>query len=76
MSPRRKKERKLRRPEMRRLSGEELRAWRKKHDLTQAEAAYLIGVCQQTWSKWESEKRTPPLYLEFLLRCLEKEANL
>ncbi len=73
MSPRRKKERKLKRPEMRRLSGEELRAWRKKHGLTQAELAWLLGVSQSAIGKWETGDRKIPPFLSFTLSCLERE---
>ena len=36
MSPARKPKRELKRPPLRRMSGEELRAWRIKHDLSWA----------------------------------------
>ena len=55
------------------MSGEELRAWRIKHDLSQAELAELLGVDQTTISAWEKEKRIPPKYLPLLLIFLEKE---
>ena len=73
MSPRRKKEKKLRRPEMRRMTGEELRAWRLRHGLTQAELAWLLGVSQSAVGKWETGDRKIPPFLSFTLSCLERE---
>ncbi|HFC97509.1 MAG TPA: XRE family transcriptional regulator [Thermosulfurimonas dismutans] len=58
---------------MRRLSGEELRAWRKKHGLTQAELAWLLGVSQSAIGKWETGDRKIPPFLSFTLSCLERE---
>ena len=72
MSPARKPRRKLPKPPLRRMSGEELRAWRIKHDLSQAELAELLGVGQNTISQWELEKRKIPPYLSLLLDYLEQ----
>ena len=73
MSPARKPKRELKRPPLRRMSGEELRAWRIKHDLSQAELAELLGLHQTAISHWESGKRKIPDYLSLLLLFLEKE---
>jgi len=70
--PAKRPKRELKRPPLRRMTGEELRAWRLKHDLSQAELAYLLGVRQNTISRWEQGKRAVPLYLPLLLRFLEE----
>ena len=72
MSPARKPKRELKKPPLRRMSGEELRAWRIKHDLSQAELAELLGVNQKTISFWELERRKIPNYMPLLLEYLEK----
>ena len=61
---------------MRRLSGEELRAWRKKHGLTQAELAWLLYVSRDAVSNWETERRKIPPYISYVLRKLEEEGFL
>ena len=76
MSPARRPKRELKRPPLRRMTGEELRAWRLKHDLSQAELAYLLGVSQKAVSHWEKGDRKIPLYLSFLLEMLKKEGYL
>ena len=72
MSPARKPRRKLKKPPLKRMSGEELRTWRIKHDLSQAELAELLGINQKTISFWELEKRKIPNYMSLLLEYLEK----
>jgi len=73
MSPRPKKEKKLTRPPMRRLSPEELRAWRLTHGLTQQELAWLLGLNHHsTISRWESGTHSIPPYLSLVLDVLEK----
>ena len=72
MSPRPKKEKKLKRPKLRRLSPEELRAWRLKHNLTQQELGWLLGLSQDAISSWETGRRKIPPYLSLLLDVLEK----
>ena len=74
--PARRPKKKLRKPPLRRMTGEELRAWRIEHDLSQAELAELLGVSQKAISHWEKEDRKIPLYLPFLLEMLEKEGYL
>ena len=74
--PAKKPKRELKKPPLRRMSGEELRNWRIRHDLSQAELAELLGVDQTTISAWEKEKRVPPKYLPLLLMFLEKEGFL
>ena len=72
MSPRPKKEKKLKRPPLRRLSPEELRAWRLKHNLTQQELGWLLGLSREAISNWERGTRTIPPYLSLVLDVLEK----
>jgi len=76
MSPARKPRRELRKPPLKRMSGEELRAWRIKHDLSQAELAELLGVKQSAISRWETEKHAIPPYLHIVLEYLEKNRYL
>ncbi len=76
MSPARKPRRELPKPPLRRMSGEELRAWRIKHDLSQAELAELLGVSQRAISHWESEQRPIPLYIPILLEYLEEKGYI
>ena len=73
MSPRQKKQKKLTRPPLRRLTPNDLKAWRLKHDLTQQELAWLLGVRHSTISRWENGKHSIPNYLFFLLSCLEEK---
>ena len=70
--PAKRPKRELKRPPLRRMSGEELRKWRIEHDLSQEELAYLLGINQKTISLWELGKRKPPVYLPLLLEYLEK----
>lgn len=55
-----------------------LRAWRKRHGLTQAGASTLLGIGVRAWINWEvedvgsKEKRVPPPYLPYALFWLEK----
>jgi len=70
--PAAKKEKKLTRPPLRRLTGEELRAWRKRHGLTQQELAWLLGLSREAISNWERGTRTIPPYLCLVLDVLEK----
>ena len=71
--PAKKPKRELKKPPLRRMSGEELRNWRIRHDLSQAELAELLGVSQKAISHWEREDRKIPLYLAFLLEVLERD---
>jgi len=38
-----------------------LRAWREKHQLSQAAAAERVGVRQNTWSDWEHDRKKPQI---------------
>ncbi len=74
--PARRPRRKLKKPPLRRMTGEELRAWRIKHDLSQAELAELLGVKQSAISRWETGKHSIPPYLHIVLSYLEKKGYL
>ena len=74
--PAKRPRKELKIPPLRRMSGEEIRNWRLKHDLSQQELAELLGIDQTTVSAWEKEKRVPPKYLPLLLMFLEKEGYL
>ena len=76
MSPARKPRRELKKPPLKRMSGEELRAWRIKHDLSQAELAELLGVTQKAISQWELEQRKIPPYLSLVLEYLQEKKYL
>lgn len=54
------------------MTGEEVRALRKSYGLTTRDMADMVGVPQQTWSKWEHNYCPGPW--AFLLRELEDEA--
>ena len=71
--PAKRPKRKLKKPPLRQMSGEELRKWRLKHDLSQAELAELLGVAQQTVSRWESGSRKIPPYMCYLLEYIEEK---
>ena len=70
--PAKRPKRKLKKPPLRQMSGEELRKWRLKHDLSQAELAELLGVSQNTISQWENGVRQMPVYMPLLLLFLEQ----
>lgn len=42
------------------MTGSELRAWRKSHDLTTREAAKVLGCSHAAISRWENENRHNP----------------
>ena len=71
MSPARKPKRELKKPPLRQMTPEELKEWRLKYDLSQAELAELLGIKQQTVSCWETGTRKIPIYLSLLLDYLE-----
>ncbi len=60
----------------RRMTPEELRAFRKKHGLSQRDLAELLGVSAGTVADWETGRNRIPRYLHFVLNCLEKEEIL
>jgi predicted transcriptional regulator len=53
------------------MTGEDLKNWRKRWDITQIELARLLGTYQETISRWEREKRGIPSHLSLALEALE-----
>ena len=47
-----------------------LRVWRQRAELSQENAAAMLGVASTTWSHWETGRRLPTPHLLFLLREL------
>jgi DNA-binding XRE family transcriptional regulator len=45
----------------------DLRRWRTRHGLTQADAAEVVGVHERSWRKWELEERAIPKMLALLV---------
>lgn len=45
-----------------------LRLWRQQRQLSQENAADILGVAATTWSHWETGRRLPTPHLLFLLR--------
>ena len=70
--PARRPKKELAKPPLRRMSGEELRNWRIKYDLSQAELAELLGVTAKAISNWEVGLRKPPAFLSLALMFLEQ----
>lgn len=56
---------------MKTFTGPEFRAWRAKHDLTQQQAADLIGVTIHTIQSWEQSIREPPKHISMLIERLQ-----
>lgn len=54
------------------LWAEELRGFRKTHNLLQKEACGFLAVPNDTWRNWESARRTPPHHVRCALRQLMK----
>ena len=44
-------------------------------DITQAQAAALIGISFDTWAAWESGRRTPSAAAQFALRTLANRTS-
>lgn len=55
-------------------TGDELRAFRERHELTQAQCSVIVDCTSRQWQKWEAE--TPPMprvmwwFLLLRLRCI------
>lgn len=47
-----------------------IKEYRERHGLTQAEFAELVGVTPAAVSRWESGNRTPPEMLEKLVELM------
>jgi transcriptional regulator with XRE-family HTH domain len=53
------------------MTGEDLKAWRKKLRITQVELARLLGTYQVTIARWETGTRKIPFLLPLALEALE-----
>jgi transcriptional regulator with XRE-family HTH domain len=58
---------------MKKFTGSDLRAWRGDHDLTQQQAADLLGVTIHTIQSWEQAVREPPKHVVMLIQRLRPE---
>lgn len=58
---------------MKKFTGSDLRTWRAQHDLTQQQAADLVGVTIHTIQSWEQGVRAPPKYIVMLIQRLRPE---
>ena len=56
------------------MTPEEIKAMLERHGLSQAEAARLLGVTQQTFNRWVTGRRSPrlPVVVDKALRDLDK----
>ena len=55
------------------MKGEDLKNWRKRWGVTQNELARLLGIYQETVSRWERGKRGIPSHLSLALDALEHQ---
>lgn len=58
---------------MKKFTGSDLRTWRGQHDLTQQQAADLLGVTIHTIQSWEQGVREPPKHIVMLIQRLRSE---
>lgn len=49
------------------MTGRELKAWRKKRQMTQTRLGHILCVTQKAVSSWEKGDRKIPLYVSKLL---------
>jgi DNA-binding transcriptional regulator YiaG len=54
------------------MTGEELKAFREKFDLSQDQLAKELKVARNTVSRWELEERKIPEFLELALQTIER----
>ena len=52
------------------MTGKELKEWRNKHGLTQAQLAKHLGVAWATVARWEIDVRKIPPYLHLALTTI------
>jgi DNA-binding transcriptional regulator YiaG len=61
------------------MTGDEIKAWRNDHGLTQEELAREVGVSWSTIAKWEGGQRSPNRFtlplLERAIQRIEKRAG-
>jgi DNA-binding XRE family transcriptional regulator len=56
------------------VAPDKLRDWRASKDLSQSEAAHLVGVSQTTWSSWERGSKRPELEAVLALERVTRRA--
>ena len=56
---------------IRQMTGADIRAWRGRQKITQAEAARRLGVAEGTYRGWEADRHRSPHYLMHALAFLE-----
>jgi DNA-binding XRE family transcriptional regulator len=54
-------------------SGSDIFEWRSEHDLTQQQAADILGVSLATVTSWEVNRRNPPAHIWMLIERLRPE---
>lgn len=42
-----------------RMTGDDLKAWKKHHRLHSSLAAKMLGVSADTWTRWEAKEKLP-----------------
>ena len=58
---------------MKSLSGSDIFKWRSARDLTQQQAADILGVSIATVQSWEINRRNPPVHIGMLIDRLRPE---
>lgn len=53
------------------MTGADFRNWRVRHDLTQEQAAAIVGVVVHTVRAWEQAVRQPPKHVALLIARLK-----
>lgn len=53
------------------MTPQELRDWRKQHQLSRKQLAEILGIHWMTVTAWEVGKQEPPAYLRYTLRGVE-----
>jgi transcriptional regulator with XRE-family HTH domain len=54
-------------------SGSDIFKWRSAHNLTQQQAADVLGVSIATVQSWETDRRNPPVHIGMLIERLRPE---
>lgn len=54
------------------MTGDELRAWRRVHRLSQQQVADLLDISVRTIKRWEVGDQVPPAYLPLALERLHQ----
>lgn len=55
-------------PHVKQATAQHLKVFRERLDLTQAEAASLVGTTRVTWNRWEQGRAVIPVHMYFTLR--------